>query len=606
MVHTMERTDKSSEYRRLGSLDYIFPMYTVPLEIFLHMKRIRTYEEMLADNELTQFEEHMGKAMFISHQWLGSKHPDPCGQQIKVLQAALSNILSGTSQVSLPIVTEIIHGRWACPTSAEFKSQELFIWYDYFCCPQDASGPAAHSRQRAIYSIPSYIAKCELFVILCPALRHDDGSMLSQATWAERGWCRAERLAHALAVRKHASMLVVESAMHQTLVGEAHGMLNAPGDGKFTDESDRTSLGPVIVQMVWNKLVYFLEQGDWHSYRCMLNEQRVRYLKSLDVDPIDGLIPKPPTSIDPFSSPQTFVLARFLHQNGFQSPLERDARGWSPLCFAAMNGDVMLVEALLDSKADVNDAITKAKKEMSLPKRMSVLSLAAFYHSSEVMRLLLARRAKLSATDAHQGTALHWASCSDNAEGVRILCAAGADPSKQCLPGLNPFNLACACSTANAMKELFAQVPSLDLRHSLHFAMMFFGGYSETVSFLIEVKADVNERFQVRLQEPVWWLIMNMAGIRHRLSPSRLTSLAYHHAGATPLMFSILSGYFEATSLLLASGARLDTQNSRKKTAADFAREMRAPEPLLRSLQGASLGGEERCDINVGEDAISI
>ncbi|CAE7438539.1 Ankrd17, partial [Symbiodinium necroappetens] len=373
--------------------------------------------------------------------------------------------------------------------------------------------------------------------------------------------------------------------MHQTLVGEAHGMLNAPGDGKFTDESDRTSLGPVIVQMVWNKLVYFLEQGDWHSYRCMLNEQRVRYLKSLDVDPIDGLIPKPPTNIDPFSSPQTFVLARFLHQNGFQSPLERDARGWSPLCFAAMNGDVMLVEALLDSKADVNDAITKAKKEMSLPKRMSVLSLAAFYHSSEVMRLLLARRAKLSATDAHQGTALHWASCSDNAEGVRILCAAGADPSKQCLPGLNPFNLACACSTANAMKELFAQVPSLDLRHSLHFAMMFFGGYSETVSFLIEVKADVNERFQVRLQEPVWWLIMNMAGIRHRLSPSRLTSLAYHHAGATPLMFSILSGYFEATSLLLAAGARLDTQNSRKKTAADFARAMRAPEPLLRSLQ---------------------
>ncbi|CAE7840546.1 ANKRD17 [Symbiodinium sp. CCMP2592] len=174
--------DKSSEYRRLGSLDYIFPMYTVPLEILLQMKRIRTHEEMLADNELTQFEEHMGRAMFISHQWLGSKHPDPCGQQMKVLQEALSNILSGTSQVSLPIVTEIIHGRWACPTSTEFKSQELFIWYDYFCCPQDASGPAAHSRQRAIYSIPSYIAKCELFVILCPALRHDDSSALSQAS----------------------------------------------------------------------------------------------------------------------------------------------------------------------------------------------------------------------------------------------------------------------------------------------------------------------------------------------------------------------------------------------------------------------------------------
>ena len=34
------------------------------------MNTIRTHEEMLADNELTQFEEHMGRAMFISHQWL--------------------------------------------------------------------------------------------------------------------------------------------------------------------------------------------------------------------------------------------------------------------------------------------------------------------------------------------------------------------------------------------------------------------------------------------------------------------------------------------------------------------------------------------------------
>ena len=31
----------------------------------------------------------------------------------------------------------------------------------------------------------------------------------------------------------------------------------------------------------------------------------------------------------------------------------------------------------------------------SLPKKMSVLSIAAFYHSSEVMQLLLARRAKV-------------------------------------------------------------------------------------------------------------------------------------------------------------------------------------------------------------------
>ena len=37
----------------------------------------------------------VGKAIFVSHQWVTEDHPDPKGEQLKVLQAALLNLRSG-------------------------------------------------------------------------------------------------------------------------------------------------------------------------------------------------------------------------------------------------------------------------------------------------------------------------------------------------------------------------------------------------------------------------------------------------------------------------------------------------------------------------------
>ena len=115
------------------------------------------------------------------------------------------------------------------------------------------------------------------------------------------------------------------------------------------------------------------------------------------------------------------------------------------------------------------------------------------------------------------------------------------------------------------MKEILTQVPTLSLRKSLHLALMFSGGGSpETISLLINARADVNEQFRIPKREAGLWLFFNAFGLRHRVSPSRLTLLAYHHHDATPLMFSILSGYLEAASVLLAAGARVDILNYRK------------------------------------------
>ena len=37
--------------------------------------------------------------IFVSHQWLGSEHPDPEGKQLKVLRCALRRMLDGVLSV---------------------------------------------------------------------------------------------------------------------------------------------------------------------------------------------------------------------------------------------------------------------------------------------------------------------------------------------------------------------------------------------------------------------------------------------------------------------------------------------------------------------------
>ena len=41
------------------------------------METVRAHEELLADNELVIFDQCLGQAIFVSHEWCGRRHPDP-------------------------------------------------------------------------------------------------------------------------------------------------------------------------------------------------------------------------------------------------------------------------------------------------------------------------------------------------------------------------------------------------------------------------------------------------------------------------------------------------------------------------------------------------
>jgi len=50
--------------------------------------------------DLCIFHESLGRAMFVSHQWVTSKHPDPNFEQLQVLQETLKNMLSGAGKLA--------------------------------------------------------------------------------------------------------------------------------------------------------------------------------------------------------------------------------------------------------------------------------------------------------------------------------------------------------------------------------------------------------------------------------------------------------------------------------------------------------------------------
>ena len=52
--------------------------------------------------------------------------------------------------------------------------------------------------------------------------------------------------------------------------------------------------------------------------------------------------------------------------------------------------------------------------------------------------------------------------------------------------------------------------------------------------------------------------MVRFLSLKHLISPSPATRLAYHIGGATPLMVAILVGRFGVAASLLKAGARID------------------------------------------------
>ena len=600
--------EESQSDSSFEEVQVLYPMYTLPMEKFFLMTVVRPHEELLSEGQLVEYSSDIGKSMFVSHQWLSDAHPDPHGEQLKVLQEALQNVISGAVKALTHFTVELVRGRIHAFTSAELKTQPIFLWYDFCSCPQlserwgeaenctrsdsDQSPVTVRSskssksmtdnpfraQQRAIASIPYYVQNCHFFIALCPMLQDENSATLNRYTWAERGWCRAEKMVRELS-NDDGLVLMVQSPTHLTFMPAWESFVSSPGDGQFTEPQDLMVVSQMLQKLLVTKLKGFLKRRQLHKFRFFLNQQRTRF-RNCPLALVNGLLVDAGTSD---------IVGSFLLQNGFETVHDRDKEGWSPLCYAAMNGEPELIEGLLLKLADPNDSTHKQDQTgMMLPKGTPVVSLCATFTNNEALKVLLRARADPNKRDGmSRSTPLFYTAYGDNVEAIDILMEFGADPhlKHQAFADI-ALDVASALGSRRVVEKLLQITPPSP--HLLHFAVMVDGGHPRLVQTLIDSKVNINEEYAPA--GPSAWrmkLLYHFFTAKHIIcGASIFSSISYHHRGATPLMLSFLSGHFAAAEVLLDAGARLHLQNSRGRTALDFAMGNCAPASLLQRMQG--------------------
>ncbi|CAE7554000.1 unnamed protein product [Symbiodinium sp. CCMP2592] len=557
------------------------PMYVVSMEQLLKMTEVRPHERLLAEGIVVEFRDNMGKALFVSHQWVGTQHPDPEGTQLRVLQQALRFAMSEIKYIPLDFVTELsIPSAKGLPAAA-LLSNPVFVWYDYFSCPQlegmqQEDPPSGRNGPRltladAISSIPTYIAACSFFVALCPIIQLPQQSqVLSPGTWAARGWCAVERTCRELS--RDESWIMVKSPTHLELVlgkrSTAYG--GPPGEGKFTVPEDADKLAPVLSNAVHRKLLDLLRAQDFVSYRVLLNLRPV-YLRGLRVEDTCQVVPG---FHEDAGSLYSLAVQRFFFQNGFTAVDETDKGGWSPLHYAALSGDTDSVRGLLAQRADPNCKTKKDMPQVEIPSSTSPLSICVLHNHNEAARVLIAARAWVDGRSGVVDPALTTAAEANNAEGIRILCHAGCSPHLKNSLGISALQSACASGCLAAVEQLVAQAgETVDLSGTLGCAMLYRGDNADLVFRLAEMRADVNEPTNMASEPPVVRLWVKLKGLQYKLGSATTSARVFYHApGATPLFLAMLTAQYTGAAALIALGARLDTRNARGWTAADFTR----------------------------------
>ena len=267
-----------------------------------------------------------------------------------------------------------------------------------------------------------------------------------------------------------------------------------------------------------------------------------------------------------------------------------DARGETPLMYAATVGSVDAMRFLLDHGADPNlqnqfgstaliwSATDIAKVQLLLDHganpnlaskrgRTPLLVGAMSDQSAAIVRLLISKGADIQAKDVIKTTALKAASFGNDTETIKLLLDAGLDPNAVDLPGLSPLMMAAGWNgNLDAVKMLLAKGAKIN-------------GVSRPVMGL-------PTRIAPSKFGNLTALLMSAPFGPPELIRTLLDSGAEVNAkdvrGMTPLMLAVANDHQDpaVVRLLLSHGADVQMKDETGFTAIDWARNQRIPEGI--------------------------
>ena len=280
----------------------------------------------------------------------------------------------------------------------------------------------------------------------------------------------------------------------------------------------------------------------------------------------------------------------------------QDARGLTPLMYAAAVGSADAMKLLLDKGADPNVqnafgstalmwSVTDIKKVRLLIEhgadvkaaskrgRTALLLAAMSDHSADIVRLLMAKGADAKAVDAMKLTTLSGATGGNDTETVRLLLNASVDVN--------------AAASLQRHSALFGETPLLNAAAN---------GNTEVVKLLLAKGADVNacsprdSLFQVKngplgiggLSPLLLAAAFGPAEVVKALLDAGADVNARDVRGMTPLMLAVATDQQnpEIIRLLLEKGADLETKSLLGETVLDWARKI-GPPSTVQALRRA-------------------
>ena len=263
--------------------------------------------------------------------------------------------------------------------------------------------------QQAVESIPSYVERSTIMLVLVPTVKHSDriGDVCDFRSWRGRGWCRMEFVC-ALMARNDLQLIVAQGgASTPAILFPGDALFLPAGEGAFTccarnhdfgegpntSPCDKRKVRAVLDAMIDAKVEYLFDLG---------RRAEARYFAALKHHFLRGLPPDEPSSASASSSSGTgdaglvALKARLRWRDDAEEAEETKRTGFGLVLLAAAADDAAAVREALaklareeERRAAANRGAARDLPALTVQKGQTALMFAMWFARWEVAEVLL-------------------------------------------------------------------------------------------------------------------------------------------------------------------------------------------------------------------------
>mmetsp|Transcript_97171 Transcript_97171/g.261020 ORF Transcript_97171/g.261020 Transcript_97171/m.261020 type:complete len:636 (-) Transcript_97171:73-1980(-) len=567
------------------------PVWAVSLRDLLAMTELMPHADLQAKGIVVEWKRDSGRRLvFVSHQWVSWRGPDPNMRQFSVLQKWLRRVMDGTvKRIEGDLLYQLLFQRPMLMNTKDFATglEESLFWYDYFSIPQPANSDSSYSDMEsfnnAVNSIPAFVELSSYFIVICPPVMHEDtGVVCDKASWMSRGWCLLEGQSRELA-SKGGAVIVVMSETSCHLMNSLDTLRAPVGTGSFSCcamnhqldgkplPCDKLKVAGIVRRLHSGKLMQLERDSDEAARKLML-ARRSMLLRGLP--PPGTAAGEGETGSGDQGAPSVERWLEAYKLSGVEDGLRT---GFTALRFACIEGNAPIARALIEARASLEAPTREDVPDIFHPAGSTILHSAAMFNDcTEIMKLLIDARADPFSKNSLKNTPMYTAIAGRNTLNLKWLLDSGFGS----IHDRNGYNLTplINCGLFGAQEagiyliEAGSDVNAVNDGGACAINDTVVSNSPELCSRLLDARADINH--QVVPSSILFRAIFGVSnGLRIFGNSLEFFQIFGHAKGCTPLMWCALFGRAQITDLLLKAGADTAVRNCNGYTAMELAKE---------------------------------